>query len=157
MKKENHTHKLKRIRYKNHTHAYICTLDCTFKASPENLEGRLSICNRCNKEFKLTTYSLTLKFPHCSACHGKPLSIFAQHELAQIVITHKGPFRPLNLDSIERPKTARIEGSVEEVILDKPLIDDEGLEKVEFKTTGFSNLRSRISAKPIEETQDDIL
>lgn len=150
MPKTNHTHKLKRIRYKNSTSAYICVLDCTFKADSATLDGRTSICNRCGKEFRLSTYSLTLKFPHCSACHGKPLSVFAQYELNQAI----------NNPNLIKTKTAEINiNSLESNETEPSLINkDENLERVEFKS--FTSLRSRIngiSKISSESIKDDIL
>lgn len=69
-KKEIHTHKFKRLRYKSGNEIFFCALpDCSKKLSTALALGKRSICWRCGNEFIMSEYSLRLAKPHCEACH----------------------------------------------------------------------------------------
>lgn len=68
-KDPNHIHKLLLHRYRNGKEVYFCTDNCDFKISPELSLGREVICHRCGNPFRMNSYSLTLKKPHCEDCH----------------------------------------------------------------------------------------
>lgn len=67
---QNHTHKLKRFKYKSTgTAIFFCTLpDCTFKSDTHLTLGKRSICWRCNQEFLINEYAIRLSRPHCMGC-----------------------------------------------------------------------------------------
>ena len=70
MAKSNHTHKLKRLKYKSGNTIFFCCLpDCTFKTNIALALGKRSLCWRCGQEFILSEYSLRLAKPHCENCH----------------------------------------------------------------------------------------
>jgi|SRR5579863_329198 len=70
MAKIQHTHKLKRLRYKSGNEVFFCTLpDCSFKSNIALALGKRSLCWRCGSEFLMDEYSLRLAKPHCPACH----------------------------------------------------------------------------------------
>lgn len=65
-----HIHQLKRHKFKTGSSIYFCVGDkCGFKIQPQLALGKMVICWRCNKPFKLNEYSIRLAKPHCNACH----------------------------------------------------------------------------------------
>ena len=70
MNKSNHVHKFKKHVYKTGNKVYFCALpDCLFKIAVELSLGKRCVCWRCGETFIMTSYSLRLSEPHCSACH----------------------------------------------------------------------------------------
>ena len=70
MARAQHTHKLKRLKYKSGNTIFFCCLpDCTFKTNIALALGKRSLCWRCGQEFILSEYSLRLAKPHCENCH----------------------------------------------------------------------------------------
>ena len=70
MNKSNHVHKFKKHAYKTGNKVYFCALpDCLFKIAVELSLGKRCVCWRCGETFIMTSYSLRLSEPHCSACH----------------------------------------------------------------------------------------
>jgi len=70
MQKEQHVHKLKRIKYKSGNSIFFCVLpDCSFKINNVLVLGKRSLCWRCGESFIMDEYSLRLSKPHCPGCH----------------------------------------------------------------------------------------
>lgn len=65
----NHVHKLLLHRYRNGKEIYFCIDNCDYKISPELALGKEVICHRCGQNFRMNSYSITLKKPHCENCH----------------------------------------------------------------------------------------
>ena len=66
----NHTHKYVRIYVgRNKRVEYKCALPgCVHKVRAEYIVGRISLCNRCEKEFVLDKENVRLAKPHCLNC-----------------------------------------------------------------------------------------
>jgi hypothetical protein len=70
VKKEQHIHKYKRLRYKSGNEIFFCALpDCNQKINPALALGKRSLCWRCGEAFIMNEYALRLAKPHCEACH----------------------------------------------------------------------------------------
>jgi len=68
--KSQHTHKLKRLKYKSGNAVFFCALaDCSYKVNTPLALGKRSICWRCGEDFIMNEYSLRLAKPHCMKCH----------------------------------------------------------------------------------------
>lgn len=68
-----HTHEYVRVKpeaYRpNRLTWFKCAvIGCTHKIKKEFIEGRLSICYRCEKEFVITKKHTELAKPHCDSC-----------------------------------------------------------------------------------------
>ena len=87
MARAQHTHKLKRLKYKSGNTIFFCCLpDCTFKTNIALALGKRSLCWRCGQEFILSEYSLRLAKPHCENCHQPKNGVYQEIEVPQIVI-----------------------------------------------------------------------
>jgi hypothetical protein len=70
MPRQKHVHKFRRHRFKTGGTIFFCTLpDCTHKIAPELALGKMCICWKCGREFRLEDYELRLAKPHCKTCH----------------------------------------------------------------------------------------
>lgn len=68
-KSANHTHKLKKHKYKTGNSVFFCTLpSCHYKIEVPLAVGKESLCNICGEPFILNETSLKLVRPHCSNC-----------------------------------------------------------------------------------------
>ena len=66
---QQHTHKLKRHKYKSTGHAvFFCILDCGFKVDVGLALGKKTICWRCGNETPINEYSIRLARPVCMGC-----------------------------------------------------------------------------------------
>lgn len=66
---KSHTHKVKRLRYKNGETVFFCTKDnCHYKINVELSLGKRVECWRCGKPFELTVATKRMDKPHCSDC-----------------------------------------------------------------------------------------
>lgn len=66
---KDHTHKLKKHRFKSGNETFFCVDDCNYKVTPALALGKTTICWRCGESFNLNDYSLRLVKPHCEMCH----------------------------------------------------------------------------------------
>lgn len=81
LKKQNHTHTLRRHVYKSTGNSvFFCTGDdCSYKIECSLSLGKKVICNRCGDEFKMDVNNIRQAKPHCVGCNKKrikdPLAI----------------------------------------------------------------------------------
>lgn len=69
MAKPKHHHKYIRVTLGKNYIVFKCSLpDCPHYIRYELAEGKICICNRCNKQMLLTRESMKLKKPHCTDC-----------------------------------------------------------------------------------------
>lgn len=69
MAKHIHQYRRTNIGVKNKYIVYACNLPlCTHYLRPELVEGKLSLCCRCDKPFVMTKEKLRLANPHCDDC-----------------------------------------------------------------------------------------
>lgn len=91
MEKQQHVHKLKRLKYKSGNVIFFCTLpDCNFKINIALALGKRSICWRCEQPFIMSDYALRLAKPHCEGCH-KPKSSVTFQDAIEAVDNIKPP------------------------------------------------------------------
>lgn len=78
-----HIHKFKRHTYTNGEQVFFCVLDCKFKINVGLAIGKVTICNRCGKEFALNENSIRLAKPHCTACTkgAKKIEAIIPHDI----------------------------------------------------------------------------
>jgi hypothetical protein len=76
MRKQEHVHRFRRLKYKSGSTIFFCTLpDCSVKMNIALALGKRSLCWRCGQPFILDEYSLRLAKPHCENCHKPKNSV----------------------------------------------------------------------------------
>ena len=70
LRKNDHVHKYIRVKLGDKEHiVFKCALpNCPHNLAKDLVEGRLSICWRCNEAFVITKAQINLKRPHCLNC-----------------------------------------------------------------------------------------
>src|SRR5215510_7678661 len=89
---QQHTHKLKRHKYKTTGHSvFFCVLDCGFKVDTGLSLGRKTICWICGKETTINEYSIRLARPRCNSCiKKKDEPVISETEILQEAAVETG-------------------------------------------------------------------
>ena len=68
---EKHIHTLRQYKYKNGEVIFFCTGEtCKFKKIAGLMMGKISLCNKCGKEFRMNEISIRRVKPCCMDCTG---------------------------------------------------------------------------------------
>jgi len=85
-----HLHKYKRTSIGRKKYVvYKCILPlCTHYIEKSLVEGKLAICNKCDKPMVMTKHAMTLAKPHCLDCTNRKVKVVVS-ELPKEEVTDK--------------------------------------------------------------------